>query len=128
MTMKVDDWFALDVADQVDLAGPGVYAWRVNGAVVYVGKATKLRSRLRGYRNNVRKISDGRPYRRGEPEGFRRIHRALAEARMAGHTVVFSVIESCPPGAFLLARERHWIAELAPALNGPSRPNREGIR
>jgi len=121
-----DDWFVRDIAHHVDLAGPGVYAWRIDGVVVYVGKASRLRSRLREYRNNIGKIGDGRPYRRGEPGGFRRVHRALAEARAAGRAVVFSVIEGCPRGDALLARERYWIAELAPALNGRLRPTGGG--
>jgi hypothetical protein len=123
-----EDWFVRDIADHVDLAGPGIYAWRVGGVVVYVGKASKLRSRLREYRNNVRKIADGRPYRRGKPEDFRRVHRALAEARASGRPAVFTVIESCLPGCDLLARERYWISELGPALNGPIRPGREDDR
>ena len=56
-----DDWFVRDIAHHVDLAGPGVYAWRIDGVVVYVGKASRLRSRLRSIgTTSARSAMDGR--------------------------------------------------------------------
>ena len=115
-------WFDVEAPREVDLSGPGIYLWRIGGEPCYVGKATSLGSRLAEHGNNVRKLPDGQPYRKGNPDGFRRVHRALAEARTAGERVVFRVMERCEPGEPLLARERHWIAVIRPPLSGPSRP------
>ena len=62
----------------VDL--PLIYAWRVGGELVYVGKANGARRPLNDYPNDVRKLLAGEPYRKNKPNEFRRIHRVLANA------------------------------------------------
>jgi hypothetical protein len=117
--MARNEWFSRNFPQEIDLGGPGIYAWHVDGRLVYVGKATKLRSRIREYRNNIERIRSGRPYRRGNVDGFRRIHRELARAVEAGVSVSISVLETCEPGAALLACERFWLETYSPPLNGP---------
>jgi GIY-YIG catalytic domain len=103
-----------------DLAGAGIYLWSVEGHT-YVGKATCLRSRLNEYLNNIKKIEAGQPYRRSNPEGFRAVHRHLAQAKARGAILEWKLLEVCPRGEALLMRERHWIKTLSPTLNGPMR-------
>lgn len=117
--MRGDDWVTFDLPPDADLAGSGIYLWTI-GTASYVGKAKHISSRRWEYMNNVRKIEAGLPYRKGRPDGFRAVHRALAEAKSAGQTIVWKLLERCEPGPVLLERERHWIAVLRPTLNGPT--------
>lgn len=119
--MIVPSWISIIHDPQTDLARAGVYHWTI-GPETYVGKATCLRSRLREYLNNARKLERGLPYRRSNPAGFRAVHRALDSARRRGLAVEWRVLECCSPGLPLLERERHYIKALKPTLNGPLRP------
>lgn len=101
----------------------GIYPWEIEGAGRYVGKATRPRGRFNEHSNNVRKIAEGRPYRRSKPDEFRRIHRALAQAHIDGRAMTYSVVETCEAGTVLLERERHWIALLRPTPNGKQVPD-----
>jgi hypothetical protein len=101
-----------------DLGGAGIYLWSAEGQT-YVGKATRLGSRLKEYLRNIEKIERGKPYRKSNPDGFRAVHRHLAQARAKGAILEWSLLESCPNSEELLFRERHWIKALAPTLNGP---------
>ncbi|MFN4171237.1 MAG: GIY-YIG nuclease family protein [Pseudorhodobacter sp.] len=96
----------------------GIYRWTVSSRT-YVGKATNLHSRLKEYLNNVRKIENGLPYRKGNADGFRAIHHALADAKERGLPMKWEVLEFLPKGGVLLEGERRWIAKLRPDLNGP---------
>jgi hypothetical protein len=84
----------------------------------YVGKATNLKSRLAEYLRNVSKIESGKPYRKGNPDGFRRIHLALASAKKSGRTAKWEVLEFTDAGNLLLEAERRWIVTISPKLNG----------
>lgn len=119
--MTTGDWIAYRIEPATDLSGAGIYLWRV-GDECYVGKATRLRSRLREYLNNVRKLEECRPYRKGKPCGFRPIHVELFKAKLAGVPIEWTVLEQCEAAHALLERERYWIATLRPTLNGPARP------
>jgi hypothetical protein len=67
----------LFVAGTVDPARPLIYAWRVAGELVYVGKAKDGEHRPRtGYRRTIVNLLDGKPYRKGNPDKYRHIHRA----------------------------------------------------
>jgi hypothetical protein len=116
--MTKSDAFTPEFPPYIGRSEAGIYLWEIEGIGRYVGKATRLRSRFNEYKNNVRKIVENRPYRKGKPDKFRRIHRALAEAYLGGRPVAYSVIETCAAGGVLLERERYWIATLSPALNG----------
>ena len=110
--MEAQDWkafFAVEVAEGIDLDRAGIYQWTIDGIGTYVGQSRRIRKRLVEYPNNVRKLVLGLPYRKGKPDAFRHIHRQLAEARAGRLKVTFAVIENCS-GDELNARERHWIA------------------
>jgi hypothetical protein len=55
-------------------------------------------------------LLNGKPYRVGKPEGFRRIHRELAQAYRDGRRIELILLENCEPEA-LDRREVEVIAE-----------------
>jgi excinuclease UvrABC nuclease subunit len=55
---------------------PGVYAFVVNGDLFYLGKATRLRSRLRQYNRALLPPSETRPFRTAH-KGIRAIVQSL---------------------------------------------------
>ena len=114
--MRGGDWITYRLPPDPELKSAGIYVWRIGGDV-YVGKAANLESRLREYLNNIRKIELGLPYRKGKPDAFREVHRALAAAKAQGEVVEWEVLEFCETG-MRLDRERHWISRLKPGLNG----------
>ena len=102
--------FTLAHTDGCDLDRPGIYEWRIAESEAYVGQSKRLRSRLREYPNNVRKLLTGQPYRRGRPSSFRFIHHELAKAQAEGRAITFTVLENCAVED-LNHRERYWIAK-----------------
>ncbi|MGY0199117.1 hypothetical protein [Leptothrix sp. BB-3] len=59
----------------------------------YVGKTKAGAKRpLKHYKRNVAKLLLNKPYRRGNPTGFRRIHHALAEAEVRGFRVTLQFL------------------------------------
>jgi hypothetical protein len=72
---------------------PLIYMWEImnrTGELVgrYVGKAKAGAERPRThYARNVANILSGKPYRKGNAQGYRRIHRVLAEAHRLEYTV-----------------------------------------
>ena len=100
-----ENWFSIAAPPE---NCPGIYEWKIEGVGVYVGQATRLASRMRAYRNNVRKIINKLPWRKGSKREFRLVHHALRDAHDAGTPVMFSVLEICP-AQLLNEREPHWI-------------------
>ena len=92
---------------------PLIYMWEIRdakGALLgkYVGKARAGASRpLKHYKRNVTNILLNKPYRKGNPIGYRRIHRALADAERKGLEVTLQFLcnvapsEDDLPGFFL---------------------------
>lgn len=78
------------LADDIIETEPLIYMWEIRdsaGALVgrYVGKARTGADRpLKHYRRNVANLLAGKPYRKSKPDGYRRVHRALAEAEAKG--------------------------------------------
>lgn len=101
------DWFQQDVPPQIKLNEPGIYEWRIDGAV-YIGKSKRLLGRLREYPNNVRKLVEGLPYRKHRPDGFRAVHRHLHIAYKGNAAISVKVLENCEPDC-LNEREQFWI-------------------
>ena len=64
----------------IDLAKSGIAAIIVDGGGIHIGKYTSLSTYTKELSQNVGKYIEGRPYRENNPDGFRRIHRALGEA------------------------------------------------
>ena len=99
-----------------DEHGPLIYIWTI-GADMYVGKSKNGISRAIGeYRNNVRKLLAGLPYRRSKPDQWRRVHRRLGEAVRAGEPITLELIPSTLVG--LNADEQRLIRELGATVNG----------
>ncbi|HEX7751125.1 MAG TPA: hypothetical protein VF440_01870 [Novosphingobium sp.] len=116
------EWFTIRFIDEASLDLPGIYRWEIDGIEVYVGRYTRASRPLREYRNNVARIHDSRPYRRADPDGFRTIHRALAQAALERRQIELVILENCHPDR-LNERERWHIAQLSDAhrLNGQRR-------
>ncbi|KQS84800.1 hypothetical protein [Rhizobium sp. Leaf383] len=110
-------WFKLVVPEGIDLSRPGIYQWTIEGVGTYIGQSRNLRSRLREYDNNVRKLAAGLPYRKSKPYAFRAVHRELHAAKSSGAEITVTILENCGLKE-LNARERFWIAARA-TLNGP---------
>lgn len=131
MSLMRTDWWALDSSKNADISLPGIYEWRIGDAAVYVGKAKRLRKRIREYPNNVRKLLTGAPYRRGKATAFRDIHHHLRRAHDEQIVVRVRVLENCENDE-LNSREQYWIAiRRAEADNGgpqvlnATRPSRD---
>ncbi|HHX8547069.1 TPA: hypothetical protein ACVO3J_004590, partial [Vibrio alginolyticus] len=76
-----------DVISQgVDSEQALIYMWEIydnNDVLVgrYVGKAKNgARRPLKHYKRNVERLLKGRPYRKSNPDGYRVVHKVLAEA------------------------------------------------
>lgn len=101
----------------VDQSRPLIYMWEIwarDGTLLgrYVGKASGgSRRPLSHYKRNVMNILDGRPYRKGKPDGYRRVHRMLAGAMSSGHRVRLSLLTNVAPDESINEVERSLIKE-----------------
>ncbi|WP_244298239.1 hypothetical protein [Aliivibrio finisterrensis] len=88
----------------IDFNKPLIYMWQIydlNGEVVgrYIGKAKNGAKRpLKHYKRNVERLLSGKPYRKSKPEGFRRVHIALANAVESGHNIQLSFLVNIGDG------------------------------
>lgn len=88
---------------------PAIYAFVVDGVVRYVGKATYLRSRLRGYNRAMRPEA---------PRKFRKVHERLHAEWVCGKRIEAWVCHHrLPDDGDLGAHERRLIEERCPAWN-----------
>ena len=115
MEAAEDRGFAFTEAPNgVDPARALIYLWEVldpAGQMVsrYVGKAKNGAQRPRmDYRKNVNNIIAGRPYRLNKPEAFRAIHRQMANAILAGHSLRLTLLCNIPSGDSIDAIEQMW--------------------
>lgn len=90
-----------------------LYQWEIldgEGRLVgqrYVGKSSGGSGRpKRHYRRNVERLLSGRPYRRGKPDEFRAIHRAMAEAVRQGWRVKLTLLRNVEEGKDINEAER----------------------
>jgi hypothetical protein len=104
------DFYSSKCALHFDLAGPGIYEWRIEGVGVYVGKAKKLKSRIRAYPNNVRRMIAGLPWHGNPVKEYRGIHSALRDAHDKSLIVTVSILENCREDQ-RAEREQYWIAK-----------------
>ena len=111
-----DAWYSLTIADGADSDFPGLYEFEIEGVGSYIGKYTNLSQRRKLYSRNVCNLLNGKPHRKGKPEGFRRIHHALADAVRAGKTIKLIILEN-PSREKIYRRERELIG-LRGTLNG----------
>ncbi len=101
---------------------PGLYEWRIEGKGSYIGQYRWISRPRREYGLNVARLINDLPYRKGKPDGFRRIHRELASALMEGRRIELVFLENGERPA-LNARETELIRERG-KLNGLSKTSR----
>ena len=99
----------------LDETQPLIYMWEIQDASSsligrYVGKAKAGAQRPRNhYARNVANILQGRPYRKGNPKGYREVHSALANAVQCGHRVRLTFLCNVGPDEDINEAERAWI-------------------
>ena len=100
----------------VNPTAPLIYKWEMRDEVgnltgLYIGKAKGGAKRpTTHYRQNVNRLLAGKPYRAGNPEGYRKSHRALAEAVKLGYTIELSFVCNVAPGESIDQVEQLCIA------------------
>ena len=104
-------WYERKVNDGVDLKQPGLYEWRIESVGVYIGQYTRGRRPNREYALNVARLAACQPYRKAKPDGFRHIHRALADAVNRGLPITRTLLENQTSKELRNAREQVLIAE-----------------
>lgn len=88
----------------VDLHAPLIYMWEVadkKGEVIYryIGKSNRGAKRpLQEYPRNIRNLLTGRPYRKGNPRGYRKVHCQLANAVYTGDRITLKFLCNIPHG------------------------------
>lgn len=120
------EWYTETTAANVDCSLPGIYEWRIEEIGVYIGQYTSVTRPRRAYEVSVSRIQNGKPYRKGNPTGFRQIHRALEKAVQDGRRITLTIVENQIDKIERNRRERELIAERRreslqgglPVLNG----------
>ena len=113
------NWHEYFVVEGVQENLPGIYKWEIEGVGSYIGKYKSIRRPTKEYGRNVRRLLNEKPYRKGKPGGYRRIHRALAEAVQHGRRITLRILENVDE-SHICAREAELI-KLRGNLNGPAR-------
>ena len=110
---------------------PLIYRWSVTldgRTECYIGKTSRGADRpLSAYARAVTKLMAGQPYRPDAPNGFRRVHRAMAACLQGGGSLHLDLVEtaSLPD---LARREQYYLLRERPALNGDRPTRRRRIR
>jgi hypothetical protein len=97
---------------------PLIYMWEIHstsGELMgrYVGKAKSGANRpLKHYRRNVSNILQGKPYRKHNPSGFRRIHHALASAQAQGYEITLQFLCNVSPNENINEVEQKYIQSM----------------
>jgi hypothetical protein len=114
-----DKWFEYSVVEGVDEGKPGIYYWLIEGGDSYIGKYSSIDRPTKHYGRIVERSINLKPYRKSNPEGFRRVHIALRKAVEEERRIELRILKNADP-AEINARERELIRELRPTLNGLS--------
>jgi excinuclease UvrABC nuclease subunit len=88
---------------------PGIYAYVVGERIRYIGKGTRLRSRVRSYNRALATPTD---------RAFREVHHGILRAWQAGKKIDVWVYKLTGSDGSLLALETRLIAERRPTWNG----------
>lgn len=102
------NWYRLTNEHAFDLDAAGIYEWRIEGIGLYIGKAKRLRSRIRAYPNNVRRMIEGLPWHGNPNKSYRPVHQELRSAYEANIVITLAILENCSIED-RAARERAWI-------------------
>jgi hypothetical protein len=103
------DWCSYTVNPGVDTDLPGIYEWNIEEAGSYIGKYGRVRRPTREYRRNVVRLLNKKPYRKGKPDGYRRIHLELERAWRDGRRIELIIVENVSAEG-IRQRERELIA------------------
>lgn len=118
--MTFPEWITPAPLPILDMEGRGIFCWLV-GRDSYIGKSERFTRSLGGYERNVARIESAQPYRLGNEDGFRAVHKALHQAKRDGERVVWLTLELCSAEADLNQRRAFWVQQLRPSLNGVER-------
>lgn len=110
-------WCQAVYAPGVDTSRPGIYQWTIEGVGTYIGKYTRIKRPMAEYKRNVERLMADLEYRKGNPDGYRRIHRELRCAVRHKRPITLVILEN-PPAGELNRRERELIAQHG-SLNDP---------
>ena len=110
-------WYTEMIFPGVDPDKRGLYEWRIEGVGSYIGQYRWHARPRRQYGTNVARLLGRLPYRRSNPEGFRRIHWALAAAVVGRRIIDLRFVENAERPE-LNTREQALIAERG-CLNDP---------
>jgi hypothetical protein len=101
------------VLASINLCAPLIYMWEVRdaaGGIIYryIGKSDRGAYRpLRVYPRTVRNLLSGKPYRKSNPKGYRKVHWQLASAAYSGNRVRLRFLCNVPSGMNSFSLERH---------------------
>jgi hypothetical protein len=108
--------FTINNDAQVDTGKSLVYMWEIkeigDGSIIgrYIGKSSKGASRpLTHYARNVSNLLTGKPYRKENPNGFRRVHHALANAVKQRSLVELHFLANVSDSEDINEAERRYI-------------------
>lgn len=73
---------------------PLLYRISIGSRLYYVGCADDASRPRNDYRRNIERLTDGRPYRKGNPDGFRHIHRQLYDATVSGESIIIELLRN----------------------------------
>lgn len=114
--------FVIVAASSIDPRQAMIYMWEIispkDDSVLgkYIGKSSRGETRpLIHYARNVANLLAGKPYRKNKPEGYRRIHHALAKAAACGHKVRLIYLENVGKDQNINDMEREFIVKFGTA-------------
>jgi len=110
--------FTLETESGIDTSTGLIYMWEIRSRISdellgrYIGKASKDEKRpLTHYRRNVANLLAGKPYRKDNPNGYRRIHHALANASRENHRITLRFLTNNSNREDINELERRLIRE-----------------
>jgi hypothetical protein len=110
--------FTLETESGIDTSAGLIYMWEIRSRISdellgrYIGKASKGEKRpLTHYTRNVANLLAGKPYRKDSPNGYRRIHHALANASRENHRVTLRFLTNISNSEDINELERRLICE-----------------
>ncbi len=118
-------------SNDINETDPLIYLWSLSfgdRTRKYVGKAIRGSKRpLTQYSRNVKNLLSGKPYRKGNPNGFRLVHRAMADCVRDEGKITLRLLENVDPDQ-INVRERELIQLHNSDLNGtPSPANHDAM-
>ena len=105
------------VAHGVDPKKAYIYVFYIDGVGAYVGETENPKRPFTQYSRNVKKLLANKTYRKSKPDGFRRVHRALAKAIDKKQKISLVLLENWEEKIDRLQREKE-LRNAIGTLNG----------